>query len=182
MDAPWALALANTLGWHASARPKESVPTVAALGEWARRAGLASGPLHGDPGGLGRVHELREAVYRVFSAIAAGGAPPEADLAALADTAAEGLGHARLEWRDGAVRPRWDDDSLDTLRWRVADDALDLLRHGDLTRVRECADDRGCGWLFVDASRNRSRRWCSSSDCGNRARVRAYQTRNRSTT
>jgi predicted RNA-binding Zn ribbon-like protein len=44
-------------------------------------------------------------------------------------------------------------------------------------RVGQCADVDGCGWLFVDTSKNHSRRWCDINDCGNRAKQRRYQKR-----
>jgi len=44
-------------------------------------------------------------------------------------------------------------------------------------RVRECEDDRGCGFLFIDQSKNRSRRWCSMESCGNRAKARQHYAR-----
>jgi predicted RNA-binding Zn ribbon-like protein len=47
-------------------------------------------------------------------------------------------------------------------------------------RLRRCDDD-GCGWLFLDTTRNHSRRWCSSGDCGNRDRARRHYARNRTT-
>jgi predicted RNA-binding Zn ribbon-like protein len=47
-------------------------------------------------------------------------------------------------------------------------------------RLRRC-DDQGCGWLFLDTTRNHSRRWCSSRDCGNRDRARRHYTRSRTT-
>jgi predicted RNA-binding Zn ribbon-like protein len=45
-----------------------------------------------------------------------------------------------------------------------------------LERVRECAN-HDCGWLFLDLSRNRSRKWCDMSSCGNRAKVRRFRER-----
>jgi len=45
--------------------------------------------------------------------------------------------------------------------------------------VGQCADEQGCGWLFVDTSKNRRRRWCDINDCGNRAKQRRYQQRAR---
>lgn len=57
--------------------------------------------------------------------------------------------------------------------WRLFEDE-------DLGLLRRCADD-GCGWLFLDRSKNRSRRWCSSADCGNRARARRHYRRGRET-
>ena len=60
--------------------------------------------------------------------------------------------------------------------WRLAVDASDLLTSTDLDRVRECSGDT-CSWLFLDRSRNRSRRWCDMADCGNRAKARRHYSR-----
>jgi predicted RNA-binding Zn ribbon-like protein len=68
---------------------------------------------------------------------------------------------------------------LDQILWPVSRSAADLLTSNLLERVRECADDRGCGYLFIDTSRNRSRRWCSMESCGNRAKVRQHRERQR---
>jgi predicted RNA-binding Zn ribbon-like protein len=55
-----------------------------------------------------------------------------------------------------------------------------LVTSKEIKRVGECADDRGCGYLFIDTSRNHSRRWCSMEACGNRAKAqRHYQKTNR---
>jgi predicted RNA-binding Zn ribbon-like protein len=51
-----------------------------------------------------------------------------------------------------------------------------FLSDADLSRLRRC-DGAGCGWLFLDTTRNHSRRWCDSRDCGNRSRVRRYAER-----
>lgn len=56
--------------------------------------------------------------------------------------------------------------------------ALDLIQTMPPDRLRRCDDD-GCGWLFLDTTRNHSRRWCSSSDCGNLDRARRHYRRNR---
>jgi predicted RNA-binding Zn ribbon-like protein len=62
--------------------------------------------------------------------------------------------------------------------WGVARSAANLLVSSDLDRVKVC-DGPGCGWMFLDGSRNRSRRWCDSRDCGNRERVRQHLARKR---
>ena len=56
-------------------------------------------------------------------------------------------------------------------------DALDLVRETP-GRVRECASER-CPVLYLDTSRNRSRRWCSMEVCGARAKASAYYRRHR---
>jgi len=70
-------------------------------------------------------------------------------------------------------------DYLDRPLWPVARAAADLLQSEQLERVGECADDRGCGYLFLDTSRNHSRRWCSMESCGNRAKARSHDRRTR---
>ncbi|MGH7448040.1 MAG: CGNR zinc finger domain-containing protein, partial [Longimicrobiales bacterium] len=47
---------------------------------------------------------------------------------------------------------------------------------GELDRVKLCGND-ACAWLFIDVSRNRSRRWCDMKDCGNRAKARRHYAR-----
>jgi predicted RNA-binding Zn ribbon-like protein len=56
----------------------------------------------------------------------------------------------------------------------VAPAAIDLLRSDRLARLKQCANWR---WLFLDASRNGSRRWCSMVHCGTEAKVRATRAR-----
>ena len=51
-----------------------------------------------------------------------------------------------------------------------------LLTSSQLARVRDCADAT-CGWVFIDQSKNASRRWCDMGDCGNRAKARRYRAR-----
>ncbi len=63
---------------------------------------------------------------------------------------------------------------LDRLLWPVAWSAGELLASPDLARVRQCGG-AGCAWLFLDTSRNQSRRWCDMSVCGNRAKARRFR-------
>ena len=52
----------------------------------------------------------------------------------------------------------------------------DLLAGNQLARVRECANSN-CLWVFIDESKNGTRRWCSMSACGNRAKAHRHYTR-----
>jgi predicted RNA-binding Zn ribbon-like protein len=126
-----------------------------------------------------RALDLREAVHRVMAALAGGGAPASGDLGALRDAHRAALGQAalaprrrRLDWAYGG-----DGADLDRPLWPVAQAAIDLLRSDDrLGRLKQCAN---CRWLFLDASRNASRRWCSMAHCGIDAKVRATRARRR---
>jgi predicted RNA-binding Zn ribbon-like protein len=64
---------------------------------------------------------------------------------------------------------------LDWILNPIIRSAADVLLSDDLRRIKACADP-ACGWLFIDVSRNQSRRWCDMKDCGNRAKAtRFYQ-------
>jgi predicted RNA-binding Zn ribbon-like protein len=119
-----------------------------------------------------RTLELRTDAYDVFSALAAGREPPHAALARLRDAATEALAHATLVDVAGGFELRWDEnDDLNGAWWPVAHAGLELLLHGPLDRVKSCG---GCRYLFVDETKNRSRRWCSMDDCGTREKMRTY--------
>ena len=123
---------------------------------------------------------LREAIWGVFSALASGEVPRAADLALIGDAAAAGASRSRLVYdRDGVG---WslpsDGDDLERPLWEFARSAADLLTSGEHDRVKECASAT-CEWVFLDKSRNRSRRWCDMSDCGNRAKARRFQAKKR---
>ena len=127
---------------------------------------------------LQRAVDLREALYRIFIAQMEGLPPPPADLVRLNSELGLAMAHLRLQ--PGATCCVWtwesDTQALDRVIWPVVRSAADLLTSGELDRVRQCAGDR-CGWLFVDRSKNRSRRWCEMKECGNVAKVRRYRRR-----
>ena len=68
------------------------------------------------------------------------------------------------------------DFTPDAILWPVAVAAADLLTTRDHPLLRECASDE-CSWLYLDTTRNHSRRWCDMKGCGNKAKVRRYRQR-----
>jgi predicted RNA-binding Zn ribbon-like protein len=63
---------------------------------------------------------------------------------------------------------------------RLAHAAVDLVRTVDLAHLRICpVAEGGCGWLFLDRSRNGSRRWCAMADCGTQVKSRRLTERRR---
>lgn len=60
--------------------------------------------------------------------------------------------------------------------WIAAADFLDLRERSD--RIRSCANP-GCILYFFDTSKNGTRRWCSMSGCGNRAKAARHHARER---
>ncbi|MEA2308481.1 MAG: hypothetical protein QOI65_767 [Thermoleophilaceae bacterium] len=54
------------------------------------------------------------------------------------------------------------------------------MADGTWERLKACPNE-DCEWAFYDRSRNRSSRWCTMAECGNRAKARAFRERSRST-
>src|SRR5215212_8776434 len=192
------LEFVNTVGWRLTDRPNEYLRSYEDLLDWGGQAGLLTpGEREGlsrqamlDPEGaqetLSRALALRQAVHRVVSAAIAGEPQDESDLSALNGELSIALSHLRVMPAGGAGAYGWgwewgENDGeapLDGPLWPVARSAAELLTSPKLGKVKVCAA-KGCGWLFLDESRNGSRRWCDSRDCGNRERVRRHLARKR---
>jgi predicted RNA-binding Zn ribbon-like protein len=127
---------------------------------------------------LQRAIVFRETIYRVFSAIAKGEEPDGADLAEMNRMVQEALSRLAITPSAGSYEWTWvsEEKELDRVLWPIARSAADLLTCQELGRVRRCARE-GCDWLFVDQSKNHSRRWCSMSLCGSRVKARRYYRR-----
>ena len=184
------LDFANTVEWHASDHPDDKLHNYADLIAWAEataillpdRADRSRQMAQKQPKMAGaafdRAIQLREAIYRLFVDVSEQGAFHAGDLALLNEALGESLSHLQVVASSAGFDWGWAESSVDfdQILWPVARSAGDLLISDKLERVRQCADDRGCGYLFVDTSRNRSRRWCSMESCGNRAKAhRHYQ-------
>lgn len=126
---------------------------------------------------------LRELLYRIFGAVAAGEPPPAADLRALQNAHIDALRHAKLHPDSEGFTWHWHDDAdaLERIDWLLTHSAVELLTSPQIDRVKICASPDGCGWLFLDTSKNGSRRWCSMEVCGSRAKMRRLYARRRKT-
>jgi predicted RNA-binding Zn ribbon-like protein len=192
------LDFANTADWHASEQPRESLKTYEDLVDWCRLANLldaarAAGLLRealrrptAAKTALRRATGLREVIYRIALSLLRGSPPGPADLAFFNRALTSALRRSRVVPGSGGLLWTWTDDdrALDSMLWPIVGSAADLLTSEKRSRIGQCADDRGCGWLFLDTTRNRSRRWCAMGDCGNRAKARRHyqRTRGRRTT
>jgi predicted RNA-binding Zn ribbon-like protein len=140
-------------------------------------AATAADPV-GAAAAFGRAIDLREASYAVFAAVATRRPAPTSALARLETAYRQALAHSGLVRRGG--RFEWEPGTgLDLVRWRIAQEAVALLESDDLRRVKRCPGNGDCGWLFLDRSKNATRRWCSMTGCGNRAKLRRFLTRHR---
>ena len=183
-----ALDLLNTVAWRLdSARTIDRLSDGASLIRWARFVGLLdedlaeamAAELAGDKAAGQRVaahvRRARERLYVVLQPLAVGTQPAQEGVDDLRRWLLGVLGRADvtsvmpLEWSTGLK-------SLRDLPDRLGLEAWSLLEWEDRRRIRQCQDP-SCGWLFLDRTRNASRVWCSSADCGNRTRARRHHQR-----
>ena len=186
----------NTLAWRLTDHPVEYLLSYEDLLTWGRQAdllapdetkalsGRATTDLESVRAMLSRALALREAIHGVFSAAIAGNPRDEGALSALNRELSGALSRLRVVPAEGGSYIwAWDRGGeegggppLERPLWPVARSAAELLTSSKLGRVKVCAGE-GCGWMFLDESRNASRRWCDSRDCGNRERVRKHLAR-----
>lgn len=185
----------NTAGWRGQPESDTLLRDYEDLVAWARHAGALDArqgrnllkKAASEPGHARTVQKkaivLREALYRTLSSLAAGRRADSVDLETINAAVADAYCHLRLApCPSSGAGFVWDwheaDGALELPIWIIARSAADLLVSPELERVRECAGD-DCDWLFLDASRNRSRRWCDMANCGNRAKARRNYERRR---
>jgi predicted RNA-binding Zn ribbon-like protein len=153
----------------------EELGDPAQLVAWLHAHGLLAADAGATRSDLARALDLREAL-RALCVSNAGG-PLAADALARVQAAAEraGLG-VRFGPQEAALEPR--SGGVDGALGRLLAIVARAMADGTWERMKACGDD-DCRWVFYDASRNRSGTWCSMASCGNRAKARAYRTRQR---
>jgi len=171
-----ALDFANTISWRGTAHETDHIATSRGLVRWAMDSGLlddAAGATPGEPC-LPVAHRLRAAIRSVMEA-----ALPDdnaaAERAVLLKVLRDALSSARLA---GAPAQLGFADPCDRIIGSVALAAVDLLRDDRIARLKMCPRD-DCHWLFLDLSKNGSRRWCSMESCGNRAKIEQHRRRHK---
>lgn len=181
------LDFANTVSAHSAGLGREYLASYTDLVSWSLHAGILAeeeaevlrrwAAHHPDlaASGLERAIAQREMIYQVFSSVAVGQDPREDVLDGLNAAIREAFSRLEISPTAGGFRWTWTEEGVDPERmlWPIVRSAADLLTSEELGRVRACARD-GCDWLFVDMSKNRSRRWCSMEVCGSRVKSRRY--------
>lgn len=174
----------NTVAWRGDpARTLDHLGGYPDLVDWTVRAGIvdpAEGSLlrsvadHAEAAAqvaFAEARRLREALHAIWTG-------DGTELEAI--STAFGRAALRRQLRPDGDRVHWTEREL-TLRTpadRLVVVAVELCTTAALSTVRACGDT-DCGWLFLDASPRQNRRWCSTADCGNRARVRRHYRRSR---
>ena len=127
-----------------------------------------------------RAVALREATFRAYERLIQEKDPAPEDLAVMGAEASKALGHACFVRSPEGFSWEWSDtDDLERPLWPIARAVADVLIHEEhRSLLRECADDT-CAWLFLDRTKNHSRRWCDMNTCGSRNKVREFRQRQR---
>jgi predicted RNA-binding Zn ribbon-like protein len=187
------LDFANTVHCYGAIEVRDELKSYADLVSWSRQADViserearrllrkaAEHPVKANTV-FERAKALRDAIFRIFEAVAKEKAPARTDLAILNAALGEAMVRARVVATADGFAWSWAEDEGDVLEqmlWPIARSAADLLTSPEVSRTRECGGDV-CTWLFMDTSKNRSRRWCDMKGCGNRAKSRRHYERKR---
>jgi predicted RNA-binding Zn ribbon-like protein len=177
----------NTLDWRGTDTPVEFLNTFQDLVIWSRHAGvctsqesrklslMAKQSATITPKVHRRAIELRENIYRIFSAISRNKNPSKKDLAGFNRHLSGSMQDSRIvrakegfSWNTTGNKAR-----LDWILNPIIRSAAEVLVSDEMKHIKSCADP-ACGWLFLDISRNKRRRWCDMQDCGNRAKASRF--------
>ncbi|HZW95798.1 MAG TPA: ABATE domain-containing protein [Candidatus Eremiobacteraceae bacterium] len=193
----------NTLDDRPSGEPKELLKDYDDLARFGEEAGILTPAQFDDlvekaramhdeapdeaEEALRRARNLREALHDIFSALMNLEAAPQPAMNRLNANLHDAALHSRLTQRETIQRKpgcewRFDDltSSFNAMLWPIARAAADLLASSDLPLVRACSSPT-CQWFFLDTSKNHRRRWCDMKSCGNRAKVRRFYAKQKTT-
>ncbi len=187
------LEFANTIHDLRADDKEEELHEISDLLQWAKEAGLLSAAEHDrfsvhykrNPrkaaAAFAKAVTIRDLLISIFFAIANGRPAPPECLSKLNSALAQSPGLLRVQKKSGRIEKEWTStasDGLEQVFFAILTSTADLLASDRLGRIRECAS-ADCTWLFIDESRNRSRRWCEMSACGNRSKARRHYQRSR---
>ena len=189
---PLCLEFVNTVNDRKGKNPYDWFSSYANLAAWAHQAGLLTSDqarallrqAETNPAAaesvLRRALDVRDAIFRLVSDHAAGQPMRLDDAALLNREIPAAYRHLRLAPEEDGLVWRWAEDptALDSFLWPVVRSAAELLTSPDLERAGECHNPT-CGWLYLDTSKNHSRRWCDMASCGNTAKAHNFYQRKR---
>ena len=183
-----ALELVNTLDLRFSTNPQDLLPSYEDLLRFAAQLRLLPpeqsrklGRTVREADGrrvLASAVELREALAAVLYAWVDGGKPADRQIAILEKHFHDAALHRSLRSGDERLVWSWSgfEQEAELPLWKLAQSASDLLVSDDAKQVKGCGDPI-CRWLFLDLSKNHTRRWCDMKTCGNRMKARRHQAR-----
>jgi predicted RNA-binding Zn ribbon-like protein len=185
-----AIRFVNTVAWRLKDPSEERLGSPEGLLRWLQQNELISAgesrrlasAWKARPNAAVAAHDsalrLRETIYALFLSVIRQ-RPADAAVMAYFSAFVGRPSALHLQWHGG--QPSWRATELpettDDLLRPIALSAAALMTGPRADRIKQCEDERGCGWLFVDDSRLKNRRWCSMGDCGNVAKARRHRAR-----
>lgn len=174
-----ALDFCNTAGEHLAEKPDELLRDWESFLRWAVQVGLIAPESYFEllrhPEPLHKIIQLREAIYRLGLALVGKRPVSNQDVAFIRDRA--NAHRPEIEFRGNVGR--WHpvpSRASEQLCGVLGAEALSLFCSPRAARIGIC-EGGNCGWLFLDESRGKRRRWCDMNDCGNRAKARRFYER-----
>lgn len=162
----------DLVAWLVQAELLEETNAAQAIARWrgSREADQA----------LAQAREFRELLHKAVNVLMRSRTVPQAAIAAVNTLLQYQTGHTELARVKGGYEKRYHRhvSELVHLLVPVAESTADLLCYGDLSLVRKC-ENPACVLYFYDTTKNHTRRWCSMSACGNRAKAAAHYERKR---
>ena len=178
-----ALDFCNTVGEHLAGQPQELLQDWESFLRWATQSGLLGPDSYCEllkfPKALGPVIQLREAVYRVGLSITGARRLSKRDTDVIRHRANASRPEVVFLTNGAQWRPA-PSHAIEQLCSVLGAEALSLFCSPSAARIRVC-EGGDCGWLFLDQSRGKRRRWCDMNDCGSRAKARRYYENHRRT-
>ena len=183
----------NTLHDAGAEDPEEELSSDADLAAWAAQAGILSASEAGrlQAGAVLNPHpgkkraslwddarRLREALRQIFQRAARDGTVAPRDVSTLNRLLEHFPAAGRIDRSNGDWTMNWESQAGGTEKifYAIVKSAAELVASGRWRAVRECASDT-CTWMFLDTSKNHSRRWCEMARCGNRDKVQRFRAR-----
>jgi len=186
-----ALDLANTLDWRfRNSGTEELLENYSDLVRFTKQCGLITAAesrrllrdVSESQGTkvIAGVRELREAVAQHLYAALQGERAPAASMKVLDACFRDAREQQRLVWTD--TKLAWELPRASSLPelplWLLSLETLELMTSDALLRLRQCSNPE-CRWLFLDTSKNHTRRWCDMKICGNRMKARRFKAQHR---
>lgn len=191
LDGGWlCLDFINTVHDYTEEKPFDYLTSYVDFLDWSEKVGLLTPSLrkelesyaHKNQEQAENTHahliEARKVLYELFFAIARNKIPDGNAQADFNSLLPETMSHLHLKvTQPSDVQTQWQKhNNLKYPLYPIVKSAYDLLTSELLERVKECGS---CGWLFLDQSKNKSRKWCSMETCGSNVKAKRYYHRNK---
>ena len=175
----------NTVSWRELEHPHEWLDSIDNLASWAQMAEILSTKearnlkrllFDQNEDGIKKLQQLkdtREIIYNIFNCVIHQTSPSEKDMKNINRLVKKAMSHLELVPSPDGFELAWQIDlsGMDKIHYSTIRSAVQVLTTKDLTRIKKCPS---CQWLYLDMSKNKSRRWCTMEDCGNRHKVNAF--------